>query len=98
MSDLNELSELAWKGLLDTKFEHHPVHSFYEGSTEIKSNLLAMKGIGGFFAIDTGDGLVMIDAGSQLDIETGYNEIKKWRPKDFLKAAITPTINFRFVL
>ena len=28
MSDLNELSELAWKGLLDTKFEHHPVHSF----------------------------------------------------------------------
>ena len=40
MSDLNELSELAWKGLLDTKFEHHPVHSFYEGSTEIKSNLL----------------------------------------------------------
>ena len=88
MSDLNELSELAWKGLLDTKFEHHPVHSFYEGSTEIKSNLLAMKGIGGFFAIDTGDGLVMIDAGSQLDIETGYNEIKKWRPKDFLKAAI----------
>ena len=47
-----------------------------------------MKGIGGFFAIDTGDGLVMIDAGSQLDIETGYKEIKKWRPKDFLKSNI----------
>ena len=47
-----------------------------------------MKGIGGFFAIDTGDGLVMIDAGSQLDIETGYQEIKKWRPNEHLKAAI----------
>ncbi len=88
MSDLKELSELAWKGLLDTKFKHHPVHTFYEGSTEIKPNILGMKGIGGFFAIDTGDGLVMIDAGSQLDIETGYEEIKKWRPNEYLKAAI----------
>ena len=88
MNDLKELSELAWLGELDTKFEHHPVHTFYEGSTEIKPNILGMKGIGGFFAIDTGDGLVMIDAGSQLDIETGYEEIKKWRPNEYLKAAI----------
>ena len=88
MNDLRELSELAWKGSLDTKFEHHPVHTFYEGSTEINSFVLGIKGIGGFYAIDTGDGLVMLDAGSQLDIETGYQEIKKWRPNDFLKKVI----------
>jgi len=88
LNDLRELSELAWKGLLDTKFEHHPVHTFYEGSTEINSFVLGIKGIGGFYAIDTGDGLVMLDAGSQLDIETGYQEIKKWRPNDYLKKAI----------
>ena len=88
MNDLRELSELAWKGLLDTKFEHHPVHTFYEGSTEINSFVLGIKGIGGFYAIDTGDGLVMLDAGSQLDIETGYQEIKKWRPNDFLRKVI----------
>ena len=71
---------VAWKGLLDTKFEL-PVHSFYEGSTEIKSNLLAMKGIGGF-CISAGDGLVMIDAGSQLDKKPVIKKLK-WRPKDF---------------
>ncbi len=30
MNNLKELSELAWQGDLDTKFEHHPVHTFYE--------------------------------------------------------------------
>ena len=30
----------------------------------------------------------MIDAGSQLDIETTYAEIKKWRPDTPVKAAI----------
>jgi hypothetical protein len=28
MNNLKELSELAWQGDLDTKFEHHPVHTF----------------------------------------------------------------------
>ena len=28
MNNLKELSELAWQGKLDTKFEHHPVHTF----------------------------------------------------------------------
>ena len=49
MSNLKELSELAWQGKLDTKFEHHPVHTFYEGSTELSENLLGLKGIGGFY-------------------------------------------------
>ena len=40
MTDLKSLSDLAWKGLLDTKFEHHPVHTHYEGSTELEENLL----------------------------------------------------------
>ena len=49
MNNLKELSELAWQGELDTKFEHHPVHTFYEGSTELAENLLGLKGIGGFY-------------------------------------------------
>ena len=44
MNNLKELSELAWQGELDTKFEHHPVHTFYEGSTELAENLLGLKG------------------------------------------------------
>ena len=53
MNNLKELSELAWQGKLDTKFEHHPVHTFYEGSTELSDNLLGIKGIGGMYVVDT---------------------------------------------
>ena len=53
MNNLKELSELAWQGELDTKFEHHPVHTFYEGSTELAENLLGLKGIGGFYVVFT---------------------------------------------
>ena len=58
MNNLKELSELAWQGELDTKFEHHPVHTFYEGSTELAENLLGLKGIGGFYVVDTKDEVI----------------------------------------
>ena len=60
----------------------------YEGSTELDDNLLGLKGIGGFYVVDTNDGLVMIDAGSHLDIDSAYEEINKWRPKSNVKAAV----------
>ena len=88
MTDLKSLSELAWKGLLDTKFEHHPVHTHYEGSTELEEDLLGIKGIGGMYVVDTKDGLVMLDAGSMLDIESAYVQIRKWRPKKKLHSVI----------
>ena len=88
MKDLLELAELAWNGKIDLQFEHHPVHMFYSGSTELMDNILGIKGIAGHYTIDTGDGLVMIDAGSQLDTDTTYSEIKKWRPNTPVKAAI----------
>tara|TARA_X000000368_G_scaffold416019_1_gene409001 strand:+ start:260 stop:1552 length:1293 start_codon:yes stop_codon:yes gene_type:complete len=88
MKDLLELAELAWNGEIDLQFEHHPVHMFYSGSTELMDNILGIKGIAGHYTIDTGDGLVMIDAGSQLDTDTTYFEIKKWRPNTPVKAAI----------
>ena len=86
--NLKELAELAWNEEIDLQFDHHPVHTSYEGSTEINENLIAMKGIGGFYVVDSGDGLVMIDAGSILDIDRSYEEIRKWRPDTPLKAAV----------
>ena len=88
MTDLLELAEKAWNGELDTMFEHHPVHSFYKGSTELDKDLLGIKGIAGFYIVDTGDGLVMLDAGSILDIERSFFEVRNWRPKAPLVAAI----------
>ena len=45
MKDLLELAELAWNGEIDLQFEHHPVHMFYSGSTEIKNNILGVKAV-----------------------------------------------------
>jgi alkyl sulfatase BDS1-like metallo-beta-lactamase superfamily hydrolase len=88
MNDLKSLADKAWSGELDTVFDHHPVHTFYEGSTELQPGLLALKGIAGMFVIDTGDGLVMLDAGSMLDIQKAYDEVRAWRPETPLVAAI----------
>lgn len=88
MSDLRELSEKAWKGELDTVHEHHPVHTNYEGATELEPGLLALKGIAGLYIIDTGDGLVMLDAGSVLDVQRTFDEVRRWRPETPLHAAI----------
>jgi alkyl sulfatase BDS1-like metallo-beta-lactamase superfamily hydrolase len=88
MSDLRELSEKAWSGELDTVHDHHPVHTHYEGATELQPGLLGLKGIAGLYIIDTGDGLVMLDAGSVLDIQRTFDEVRAWRPDTPLVAAV----------
>jgi alkyl sulfatase BDS1-like metallo-beta-lactamase superfamily hydrolase len=88
MADLLDLSEKAWAGELDTQFAHHPVHTPYEGSCELAPGLLAIKGLAGLYVIDTGDGLVMLDAGSILDVVRAYDEVRRWRPDVPLVAAV----------
>ena len=88
MSDLRELAEKAWSGELDLVHEHHPVHTNYEGATELAPDLLALKGLAGLYIIDSGDGLVMLDAGSVLDIQRTFDEVRRWRPDTPLVAAV----------
>jgi alkyl sulfatase BDS1-like metallo-beta-lactamase superfamily hydrolase len=88
MSDLLQLAEQAWKGELDTAHDHHPVHTHYEGATELAPDVLGLKGLAGIYVIDTGDGLVMLDAGSILDIQRAYDEVRRWRPDTPLVAAV----------
>lgn len=88
MKDFMELAERAWHGQLDLMFEHHPVHSVYAGATEIEDGLLALKGIACIYIIDTGDGLVMLDAGSVLDIQRTHQAVREWRPDTPLKMVI----------
>ena len=86
--DLKELASKAINDELDLQFEHHPVHAFIDGSTEINENLLAFKGIAGFYVLDTEDGLVLLDTGSILDVDRAFEDIRNWRPDAPLKAAI----------
>ena len=64
------------------------MHTFYDGSTELEPGLLGLKGIAGMYVIDSGDGLVMLDAGSMLDIQRAYDEVRAWRPETPLVAAV----------
>ncbi len=88
MKDYLDLAERAWQGQLDLTFQHHPVHAAYDGSVEIAPGVLALKGIACIYVIDTGDGLVMLDAGSQLDVERTFTEVRAWRPDTPLKLVV----------
>lgn len=86
--ELMELAERAWQGQLDLMFEHHPVNSPYDGGFEIADNLLAIKGIAYVYVIDTGDALVMLDAGLRQESERIYQAVRSWRPNTPLKWVI----------
>ena len=86
--DLLALAEQAWRGELDLQFEHHPVHRYYPDSCRIAEDLLGFKGIAGFYVIDSGDGLVMLDAGHLLDVKRCFEDVRRWRPDTPVTAAI----------
>jgi alkyl sulfatase BDS1-like metallo-beta-lactamase superfamily hydrolase len=88
MTDLRELAERAWRGELDMAHEHHPVHTSYEGASQLAPDLLALKGMAGIYVLDTGDGLVMLDAGSLLDVEHVHAAVREWRPDVPLAAVV----------
>ena len=85
---LLELAEQAWRGELDLQFEHHPVHRYYPGSCRLADGLLGFKGIAGFFVVDSGDGLVMLDAGHLLDVKRCFEETRREWPETPVVAAI----------
>ncbi len=88
MNDIKRLAEEAWHGRLDTCHDHHPVHAVYEGATELEPGILAMKGLAGTYAVDTGAGLVLLDAGAWFEAGRIYEEIRRWRPNTPVVAAV----------
>ncbi len=88
MNDFLALAERAWQGQLDLMFEHHPVHSAYDGAVEIAPGILVLKGIACIYIIDSGDGLLMLDAGSVLDTQRTFDEVRRWRPDTPLKRVV----------
>ncbi len=88
MNELLKLAERAWQGKVDLMFEHHPVASPMSGAFEIADNLLAHKGIAYAYVVDSGDGLVLLDAGLQLEVERIYQAVREWRPDTPLKLVV----------
>lgn len=82
-----ELSERMWAGDADLVHEHHPVSYRHPHAEEIADGVLVYVGIATANTIDTGDGLVMLDTGHQLDIGPLYDEVRTWSTAP-LRAAV----------
>ncbi|MQA98082.1 MAG: MBL fold metallo-hydrolase [Streptosporangiales bacterium] len=88
MGTIHDLAERCWNGEADLVHEHHPVHTWQDGTEEIADGLLFYKGLASANTLDTGDGLVMLDTGSQVDTDRLHGEVRRWRPAAPLAAAV----------
>ncbi len=75
---LSQLAEYAWQGELDLYHEFHPVERRFPDAEQLSDRALWFKGIASATAVDTGDGLVMLDTGARQDTEILYSEVRKW--------------------
>ena len=87
-TDFRALAEQYWLGQADLANEHHPVRVSFPGGQEIAPGLLFFKGVAAISVVDTGAGLVMLDAGTPRDIDRVYEAVRAWRPDAPLVAAI----------
>src|SRR5262249_37374902 len=69
--------------------EHHPVRPlFHRAAEEIADGLLVLKSIASVNVLDTGDGLVMLDTGGLFDADHVFDEVRRWRPRARVAAAV----------
>ena len=86
MTDFMQRVERHWRGEADLVHAEHPVQVGFPDAHEIAPGVLYFKGMAAVAVIDTGDGLVMIDAGTKRDIDPVYKAVRAWRPDTPLRA------------
>jgi len=88
MTSIRELADRHWEGEGDLVHEHHPVQAVNgRGAEELDDGVLYVKSIASVSALDTGDGLVMLDTGGWFDVDHVYDSVRGWR-RDPLAAAV----------
>jgi len=86
---IRSLAERHWNGEADLVHEHHPVRPILgRQAEEIAPSVLTLISIASVNAVDTGDGLVMLDTGGWFDSDHVYAEVRRWRPAAPIKAAV----------
>jgi alkyl sulfatase BDS1-like metallo-beta-lactamase superfamily hydrolase len=86
---IRSLAERHWNGEGDLVHEHHPVVPVLDrAAEEIAPGVLTMISIASVNALDTGDGLVMLDTGSLFDSDHVFDHVRRWRPAAPLRAAV----------
>jgi alkyl sulfatase BDS1-like metallo-beta-lactamase superfamily hydrolase len=85
---LRDLAERHWNGQGDLVHEHHPVTMVWPRGEEIAPRVLTINSVASVNAIDTGDGLVLLDTGGKFDVDLVYDQVRRWRPEPRLAAAV----------
>jgi glyoxylase-like metal-dependent hydrolase (beta-lactamase superfamily II) len=86
---IRELAERYWAGEADLVGAHHPVFpARARAAEELGPGLLYLKSLASVTALDTGDGLVMLDTGGQFDADHVFESIRQWRPSAPVRAAV----------
>ncbi len=93
MSRMREIADEHWNGKADLVHTHHPVTPLRTAdgeflAEEIVDGVFTMKSIASVNALDTGDGLVMLDTGGKFDSDRIFDEVRSWRPDTPLAAAV----------
>lgn len=97
MTSIRELAEEHWQGRGELVHTHHPVQPVFDehadgtrttASEEIADGLLTLKSIASVNALDSGDGLVMLDTGGAFDRQSVFDAVRRWRPDTPVREAI----------
>ena len=86
--NVREDAERWWNGEADLVLAEHPVAPTHRYGQEIADGVLFFKSIASATTLDTGDGLVMLDTGAQIDTSLLHEEVRSWRPDVPLAAAV----------
>ena len=90
---IRDLAEQHWNGEGDLVHAHHPVMPV-EGrvAEEILDGVLYVKSVASISAIDTGDGLVMLDTGGPFDAQHIFDAVRAWRSGDGTKGRLAAAV------
>src|SRR5262245_36498969 len=76
---IQSLAEQHWNGEGDLVHAHHPVQPMLKrAAEEIAPGVLTMISVASVNAIDTGDGLVMLDTGGIFDSAHVFTQVRNW--------------------
>jgi alkyl sulfatase BDS1-like metallo-beta-lactamase superfamily hydrolase len=87
MPSTREIVDQLWAGKLDTQ-KIHPIRYLNLEGEEIAEGVFFYKGVASANTIDTGDGLVMLDTGTQQDTAPLHAAVRRWRADVPLRAAV----------
>jgi alkyl sulfatase BDS1-like metallo-beta-lactamase superfamily hydrolase len=87
MGQILEMAAKMWQGEFDS-VEHHPVGYRIPEGEEIAAGVFSYKGVASANAVDAGDQLIMLDTGAANDASRLHAQIRAWRPREPLAAAV----------